>query len=77
MFDSYVIQYFHMIGLSPINDKAELDSSLGKSASLFTTIKTSVTEILRGPTICQDEHHSGRPNEVTTPKMVNKLTKWY
>ena len=40
----YVIQYFHLKGLSPINIKAELDPTLGESAPSFTTIKYWVTE---------------------------------
>ena len=35
----YMIQYFRFKGLSPTNIKAELDSTLGKSAPSFTTIK--------------------------------------
>ena len=34
----YVIQYFHLKGLSPTNIKAELDSSLEEPTLLFTTI---------------------------------------
>ncbi|EFN86447.1 hypothetical protein EAI_15981, partial [Harpegnathos saltator] len=35
----YVIQYFHLKGLSPTNIKAELDSILGEFAPSFTTVK--------------------------------------
>jgi len=35
----YVIQYFHLKGLTPTNIKAELDSTLGESDPSFTTIK--------------------------------------
>ncbi|MCP6755764.1 hypothetical protein NL533_29490, partial [Klebsiella pneumoniae] len=62
----YVIQYFYSKGLSPTNIKAELDSTLGESALSFTTVKYWVAEFKRGRTSCQDEHRSGRPNEVTT-----------
>jgi len=71
----YVIQYFHLKGLSPTNIKAELDSTLGESAPSFTTVKYWVAEFKRGRTSCQDEHRSGRPNEVTTPEMVKKIHK--
>ncbi|KAK2579087.1 hypothetical protein KPH14_010936 [Odynerus spinipes] len=71
----YVIQYFNLKGLSPTNIKAELDSTLGESAPSFATIKYSVAEFKRGRTSCQDEHRSGRPNEVTTPEMVKKIQK--
>ncbi|GFS72403.1 mariner transposase [Trichonephila clavipes] len=49
--------------LSPANIKAELDSTLGKSAPSFTTVKYWVAEFKRGRMSCQDKHHSGRPNE--------------
>ena len=71
----YVIQYLHLKGLSPTNIKAELESTLGESAPSFTTIKYWVAEFKRGRTNCQDEHRSGRPNEVTTPEMVKKILK--
>ena len=60
----YVIQYFHLKGLSPTNIKVELDSTLGESASLFTTIKYWVAEFKQG-----------RPNEVTTTEMMEKIHK--
>ena len=40
----YVIQYFHLKGLSPSNIKAKLDSTLGEYAPSFTTIKYWVAE---------------------------------
>ena len=47
---SYVVQYFNLKGLSPTNIKAELDSTLGKSAPSFTTIngisKSAIHRIL-------------------------------
>ncbi|GFX79109.1 mariner transposase [Trichonephila clavipes] len=57
------------------NIKAELDSTLGESASSFTTVKYWAAEFKRGHTNCQDEHRSDRPNEVTTPEWVNKIHK--
>lgn len=71
----YVIQYFYLKGLSPTNIKDELDSTLGESAPSFATVKYWVAEFKRGRTSCQDEHRSGRPNEVTTPEMVKKIHK--
>ncbi|KYN37246.1 Histone-lysine N-methyltransferase SETMAR [Trachymyrmex septentrionalis] len=60
----YVIQYFHLKGLSPTNIKAELDSTLEESAPSFTTVKYWVAEFKRGRTSCEDEHRSGRPKMV-------------
>ncbi|KAJ3662521.1 hypothetical protein Zmor_006866 [Zophobas morio] len=71
----YVIQYFYLKGLSPTNIKAELDSTLGGSAPSFTTIKYSVAEFKQGRTSYQNEHRSGRPNDVTTRGMVKKIHK--
>ena len=50
----YVIQYFHLKGLSRTHIKAKLDSALGKSAPSFTTVEHWVAELKRGRTSCQD-----------------------
>ena len=71
----YVIQYFHLKGFSPTNIKEELDSTLGDSAPSFTTVKYWVSEFKRGRKSCEDEHRSGRPNEVTAPETVKKIHK--
>lgn len=71
----YVIQYFYLKGLSPTNRKAELNSTLEKSASLFTTINYRVAEFKRRRASCQDQHHRIRPNEVTTSEMIKKIHK--
>ena len=49
--------------------------TLGKSAQLFTTIKYWVAEFKQGRTRWQDEHRSGRPNEVTKTEMAKKINK--
>ena len=61
--------------VSPTNIKSELDSTLGESARSSSTIKYWVAKFKQGRTSCQDEHRSGRPNEVTTTKMVKKIHK--
>ncbi|GFW46665.1 mariner transposase [Trichonephila clavipes] len=71
----YLIQCFYLKGLSSTNIKVELDSTLGESASSLTTVKYWVPEFKRGHTCCQDEHRSGRTNEVTTPEMAKKIHK--
>ena len=71
----YVVQYFHLKGLISTNIKAALDSTLGESARSFTTRNYYAAEFKRGRTSCQDEHRSGRPNEMTTTEMVKKIHK--
>ena len=39
----------------------------------LVTIKYWAVEYNRLHTSCQNEHHSGRPNEVTTEEMVKKI----
>ncbi|EFN89492.1 hypothetical protein EAI_01724, partial [Harpegnathos saltator] len=39
------------------------------------TVRYWVAEFKRGRTSCQDEHRSGRPNEVTTSEMMKKIHK--
>lgn len=70
-----MIQYFHLKGLSPTNIKAELSSTLGESSPSFITVKHWIAEFKRGHTSWQDEHRSGRPNEVTTSAIVKKIHK--
>ena len=70
-----MIQYFYLKGLSPTNIKAELYSTLGESAPALPIIKYRLAEFKRGRKSCQDEHRSGRPNEVTTKEMVKKIHK--
>ena len=70
-----MIQYFHLKGLSTTHIKAEIDSTLGKSVPLFTTVKHWMAEVNQSRTSCQDEHRSGLPNAVTTPEMVKKIHK--
>ena len=71
----YVIQYIHSKGLSPINIGVELDSILGEPAPLYTIIKYWVAEFKRSHTRYQDEHRSGRPDEMTMTEIVKKIYK--
>ncbi|GFX00735.1 mariner transposase [Trichonephila clavipes] len=71
----YVIQYFYLKGLSPTYIKAEQYSTLGESATWFTTVKYWVAEFIRGHVSCQDEHRSSRPKMVTISGMVQKIHK--
>ncbi|KYN39707.1 hypothetical protein ALC56_05910 [Trachymyrmex septentrionalis] len=71
----YVIQYFHLKGLSLTNIKAELDSTLEESTPSVTIVKYWVAEFKQGRTSCEDEYRSGRPSEVAIPEMVKNIHK--
>ncbi|EFN90124.1 hypothetical protein EAI_08366, partial [Harpegnathos saltator] len=53
--------------------KAELDEVHGTSAPVFATVYNWVNEFKRSRTSTKDEHLSGRPVEVTTPEMIDKV----
>ena len=53
--------------------KAELDEVHCTSAPAFATVYNWVNEIKRGRTSTKDEDRSGRPVEVTTPEMIDKI----
>ncbi|XP_011148888.2 putative uncharacterized protein FLJ37770 [Harpegnathos saltator] len=68
-----VIKYLYLKGLTPKEIKAELDEVHGTSAPVFATVYNWVNEFKRGRTSTKDEHRSGRPVEVTTPEMIDKI----
>lgn len=68
-----VIKFFCLEGKSGAQIKTRLDSTLGDSAPSKATVFRWVSEFKRGRTSCQDEPRSGRPCEVTTPEMVEKI----
>lgn len=68
-----VIKYFFLKGLTPKEIKEEMDSTLGTSSSSYSTIKQWVSEFKKGRKSTSDEHRSGRPIEVTTPEMIEKI----
>ncbi|EFN88346.1 hypothetical protein EAI_02479, partial [Harpegnathos saltator] len=43
------------------------------SAPSFTTVKYWVAEFKRGRTSCQDEHRSGRPNELKVRELADMV----
>ena len=57
----YVLQYFHFKGLSPTDIRAKLDSTLGKFALSFLTIKYWVAEFKLGRTSCHDGYGEENP----------------
>lgn len=64
---------FHLKGLSPVKIKAELDSTLWKSATSSTTIKCLVVELKRDRKTCQDKYRS--IDQLRSPEMVKKIHK--
>ncbi|XP_023217030.1 histone-lysine N-methyltransferase SETMAR-like [Centruroides sculpturatus] len=68
-----VIKHLYLKGLTPKEIKAELDEVHGTSAPVFATVYNWVNEFKRGRTSTKDEHRSGRPVEVTTPEMIDKI----
>ena len=68
-----VIKHFHLKGLKPKEIKAELDAVHGTSAPVLATIYNWVNEFKRGRTSTEDEQRSGRPVEVSTPEMIDKI----
>lgn len=68
-----VIKHYYLKGLTPKEITAELNAVHGKSAPVFKTVYNWVNEFKRGRTSTKDEPRSGRPVEVTTPEMVNRI----
>jgi histone-lysine N-methyltransferase SETMAR len=70
-----VIKYFFLKGLTATDIKKELDSTLGDSSPSNTTVKRWVAEFKIGRKSTNDEPRSGRPIEVTTAEMTEKVRK--
>lgn len=70
-----VIKHFHLKGLTPKEIKAELDEVHGESAPSFATVYNWVNEFKRGRLSTKDENRPGRPVEVSTPEMIEKIRK--
>lgn len=70
-----VIKYFHLKGFTPKEIKEEMDGTLKEAAPSYSMIKRWVSEFKMGRTSTHDEPRSGRPVEVTTPEMIEKIHK--
>ena len=68
-----VIKHLYLKGLTQKMIKAKLDEVYGKSAPVFGTVYNWVKEFNCGRTSSIDEHRSGRPAEVTTLEMIDKI----
>jgi len=68
-----VIKHFYIKGLTAKEIKNELDLVHGISAPSLATIYNWLNEFKRGRTSTNDEPRSGRPVEVTTLEMINKI----
>ena len=63
----------YLKGLTPKEINAELDKVHGTSVPVSATVYNWVNEFKRGHTSTKDKHRSGRPVEVTTPEMMDKI----
>lgn len=68
-----VIKYFHLKGLTPKEIIEDFQKTLGGSAPSNATVYNWINEFKRGRTSTFDEPRSGRPKEVTTPEMIDKI----
>ena len=68
-----MIKHLYLKSLTPKDIKTELDEVHGTSAPVFATVYNWVNEFKRGRPSTKDEHCSGRPVEVTTPKMIDRI----
>ncbi|GBN64806.1 hypothetical protein AVEN_103679-1 [Araneus ventricosus] len=68
-----VIKHFYLKGLIPKEFKGELDEVHGTSDPAFATVYNWVNEFKRGRTSTNDEDRSGRPAEVTSSEMIDKI----
>lgn len=68
-----VIKFLHKKGKNNAEIKAELDEVYGEYAPSLATVKFWKAEFVRGRTSVLDEPSTGRPMEVTTPEMINKV----
>ncbi|XP_031328764.1 uncharacterized protein LOC116159819 [Photinus pyralis] len=68
-----VIKFLHKKGKTNVQIKADLDEVYGEAAPSLATVKFWKAEFVRGRTSVFDDERPGRPNEVTTPEMINKV----
>lgn len=72
-----VIKFYVLKDKTATQIKTKLDRVLGSSSPSLSTVHTWVTDFRRGRQSCKDAPRSGRPNEVSTPEMINKIKKLY
>ena len=68
-----VIKHYFLKGKTPKETKEKLDKHYGESAPSDYMVKYWIAEFKRGRTSTSDEHRPGRPIEVTTPEMIEKI----
>ena len=68
-----VIQYLHKKGLTPKDIHNDMVATLGKDAPSYAKMKSWVAEFKRGRQSLEDDPRPGRPVNVATPEMVNKV----
>lgn len=68
-----VIKYFNIKGLTPIEIKTEMDSTLSNSSPSLKTIRKWSNKFKRGGTSTKDASRSGRPKTATSEEIVRKV----
>lgn len=70
-----MIKFYFLKGKTATDVKKKLDAVLGVNSPSFKTVHKWIEEFKRGRTSCEDAARSGRPNEVTTEEMIEKVHK--
>ena len=70
-----VLKYFYLKGLTPIQIKEEMDSTLKNSSPSYSTVKQWISEFKKSRTNADDEPGSKLLIEVPTGEMFEKIHK--
>ena len=68
-----MIKHYFLCGTTLSETKAKLDKYYSDSAPSYGMVKNWFTEFRCGCTSAEIIPSLGRPNEVTTPEMINKI----
>ncbi|XP_071446103.1 uncharacterized protein [Hetaerina americana] len=68
-----VIKHYYLKGSTAKEIKAELDEVHGSCAPSYATVYNWINKFKRGLTSTNDRHRSGRPVEVSSSEMIDKI----
>ena len=68
-----LIKHYLLCGKTLSETKAKLDKYYSDHTPSFEMVQKYFTEFRRGPTSTETIPSPGRPNEITTPEMINKI----